>query len=342
MLCYLHASIPVCLPILSSIFEAVRHESFSSIFVISESHMSLTHCQKSRIIYTSIHHSHQNKDKHDIHTQNYTPTHTPPFHYPDWSINNIQPFYPPRRTMSNTHDFTTCNSPATCPICLDSMSPSSISTSRCGHVFHVTCLSLWRSQRFAQTCPICRAALHSQHPHSIISLLHSPYPFLSITSTTRLFPSRSRFPSQRVHAHALPRARSARTDIPRPAHVVLTAAWPFWPLAPPLPATSACPVIRPSGSVQRRMGRHVNNSLAFLPSSANRMNRSVQNSVQTVHTQGDDMNSIPAYCQLCRISCPPARNSRTRCWDAVLCQMVLCTTCRTFVHSVLSYWRSVA
>lgn len=41
-----------------------------------------------------------------------------------------------------------------CPICYESVTPGTSTTTRCNHVFHSTCLQRWMEVK--TTCPMCR------------------------------------------------------------------------------------------------------------------------------------------------------------------------------------------
>jgi hypothetical protein len=45
-----------------------------------------------------------------------------------------------------------------CPICYEEIKSISLFKTQCGHAFHLTCLSTWRSHH-NKSCPICRSSL---------------------------------------------------------------------------------------------------------------------------------------------------------------------------------------
>jgi len=45
-----------------------------------------------------------------------------------------------------------------CSICLSVMKPESLSTTHCGHKFHISCINSWKHHG-GSNCPVCRASL---------------------------------------------------------------------------------------------------------------------------------------------------------------------------------------
>lgn len=63
-----------------------------------------------------------------------------------------------------------CGDEHHCSVCLDDLEAgSSVSMKKCGHSFHVDCLSLWFSQSSRLVCPMCRSDHYALVPPTVIS-----------------------------------------------------------------------------------------------------------------------------------------------------------------------------
>jgi hypothetical protein len=51
-----------------------------------------------------------------------------------------------------------------CSICLEDV-PIGTKPTKCGHVFHTTCMNTWRTQPGGHTCPMCRTELINPFKH---------------------------------------------------------------------------------------------------------------------------------------------------------------------------------